>query len=79
MCNKGCISQNQYIERMNETRGLSQSNNLKTRAKLEKFKMCGIDTNRDKSRDFDLVSLNSCLALTAKFSLTINQIYFINV
>jgi hypothetical protein len=58
-------------------RGLRQSNNLKTIAKLEKYKMCGIDTSRDKSRDFDLVSLTSWLTLTAKFSLAIDKIYFL--
>jgi hypothetical protein len=42
---------------MNVNWGRTQSNNLKTIAKLEKYKMYGIDTSRDKSRDFDLVSL----------------------
>jgi hypothetical protein len=41
--------------------GLRQSNNLKTIAKLGKYKMYRIDTSRDKSRDFDLVSLISWL------------------
>jgi hypothetical protein len=41
------------------TLGLRQSNNLKTIAKLEKYKMYKIDTRRDKSRDFDLVTLTS--------------------
>jgi hypothetical protein len=40
-------------------RRLRQSNNLKTIAKLEKYKMYGIDTSRDKSRDFHVVSLTS--------------------
>jgi hypothetical protein len=44
---------------MNAYWGLRQSNNLKTIAKLEKYKMYGIDTSRDKSRDFDIVSLTS--------------------
>jgi hypothetical protein len=41
--------------------GLRQSNNLlvKTIAKLETYRTYGIDTSRDKSRDFDLVSLTS--------------------
>jgi hypothetical protein len=38
------------------TRGLRQSNNLKTTAKTEKYKMYEMDTSRDKSRDFDLRS-----------------------
>jgi hypothetical protein len=42
-------------------RRLRQSNNLKTIAKLEKYKMYGIDTSCDKSRDFDLVLLTSWL------------------
>jgi hypothetical protein len=36
-------------------------------AKLDKYKMYGIDTIRDKSRDFDLVSHTSSLPLTIKF------------
>jgi hypothetical protein len=59
------------------SRGLRQSNNLKTIAKLENYKMHGIGTSHDKSRDFDLGSLISCLTLTAKFSLTIDKIYFV--
>jgi hypothetical protein len=59
-------------------RGLRQSNNLKTIAKLEKYKMNGIDTSRDKLRYFNLVSL-TCLTLTAKFSLTIDKIYYFNL
>jgi hypothetical protein len=39
--------------------------------------MYGIDTSCDKSCDFDLVSLTSRLTLTAKFSLTIDKIYFV--
>jgi hypothetical protein len=54
--------------------GFRQSNNLKTLAKFEKYKMYGIDSSRDKSRDFDLVSPTFCLTLTAKFSLTTNKI-----
>jgi hypothetical protein len=38
---------------------LRQNNYLKTIAKFEKYKMYGIDASRDKSRDFDLVSLTS--------------------
>jgi hypothetical protein len=38
--------------------------------------MYGIGTSRDKSRDFDLVSLTSWLTLTVKFSLTMNKIFF---
>jgi hypothetical protein len=45
-------------------------------AKLEKYKIYGIVTSRDKSRDFDLVSLTSWLTLTDKFSLTVDNIYF---
>jgi hypothetical protein len=41
------------------TLGLRQSNNLKTIAKLEKYKMYGIDTGGDKSRYFDLMPLIS--------------------
>jgi hypothetical protein len=41
----------------NGIRGLRQINNLKTIAKFKKYKMYGIDTSRDKPRDFDLVSL----------------------
>jgi hypothetical protein len=40
-------------------KGLRQSKNLKMMAKLERYKMYGIDTSRDKPRDFDLVSLTS--------------------
>jgi hypothetical protein len=57
--------------------GFRQSNNLKTIAKLERYKMYGIDTSRDKSCDFDLVSFTSCLTLTAKLSLSIDKIYFL--
>jgi hypothetical protein len=39
--------------------------------------MYGIDPSRDKSRDFDLASLTSCLKVTAKFSLTVDKIYFL--
>jgi hypothetical protein len=60
-------------------KGLKQSNNLKTTEKLEKYKMYWIDTSRDKSRDFDLVSLTSSPTLTAKFSLTLDEIYFFNI
>jgi hypothetical protein len=52
------------------------SNNLKTIAKLEHYKMYEIDTSRYKSSDFDLVSLISWLTLTAKFTFTIDKIYF---
>jgi hypothetical protein len=47
-------------------------------AKLEKCKMYGIDTSRDKSRDF-VLALTTWLTLTAKLSLTIDKIYFFNV
>jgi hypothetical protein len=60
----------------NKTRELRQSNNLKMIAMLERYKMYGIETSRDKSRDFDLVSLISSLTLTAKLSQTIDKIYF---
>jgi hypothetical protein len=46
--------------------------------KLEKYKMYGIDTRHDKSRDFDFVSLTSWLTLTAKFLLTLDKIYFLS-
>jgi hypothetical protein len=41
--------------------------------------MYGIDTSRDKSRDFDLVSFTAELTLTAKFSLTIDKVYIFYV
>jgi hypothetical protein len=44
------------LRKVNEIWGLRQSNNLKTIAKLEKYKMYRIDTSREKSHDFDLVS-----------------------
>jgi hypothetical protein len=36
----------------------------------------GFDTSRDKSRDFDLVSLTSGLTLAAKFSTIDKTIFF---
>jgi hypothetical protein len=44
---------------LSENWRLRQSNNLKTIAKLAKYKMYGIDTSRDKSRNFDLDKLTS--------------------
>jgi hypothetical protein len=41
--------------------------------------MYGIDTSHDKSRDFDLMSLTFWLTLTAKFSLTIDKMYFLRL
>jgi hypothetical protein len=48
-----------FVESEKSSLGLRQSNNLKTVAKLEKYEIYGIDTSRDKSRGFDLVSFTS--------------------
>jgi hypothetical protein len=45
-----------YLKR---TKGLKHSNNLKSTAKLEKYKIFVIDTSLGKSRDFNLVSFTS--------------------
>jgi hypothetical protein len=47
------------VWKANITWVLRQSNNLKTITKLDKYKMYGIDTSRDKLRVFDLVLLTS--------------------
>jgi hypothetical protein len=62
----------------NNNRGLRQSNNLKTIAKLEQYKMYGIDTSRDKSRDFDLVSVTHLLS-DCKIFANYRQNIFFNV
>jgi folate-binding Fe-S cluster repair protein YgfZ len=46
---------------------LTQSNNLNTIAKLEKYKIYVTDTSRDKSRYFDIVPFTFRLTLTDDF------------
>jgi hypothetical protein len=51
-----CTTQTYYKDQVAKTYTIT---NIKTIAKLEKYKKYGIDTNREKSRDFDLLSLAS--------------------
>jgi hypothetical protein len=60
---------------LKSVQGSYTKSQLKNDSEFEKYKMYGIDTSRDKSRDFDLMSLTYLLTLTVIFSPTIEKIY----